>query len=49
VALARHAEQCGREARAIALYRHALALPLPPGEREAAQRELSLLLERARR
>jgi uncharacterized protein YprB with RNaseH-like and TPR domain len=49
VALARHAEQCGREARAIALYRHALARPLPPGEREAAQRGLSLLLKRARR
>jgi uncharacterized protein YprB with RNaseH-like and TPR domain len=48
-ALARHAEACGQEGRALALYRHALTLPLPPAEREAAQRSLGLLLKRARR
>lgn len=49
VALARHDEICGRSERAVAVYRVALDLPLPPAEREAAQRALSLLLKRLRR
>jgi uncharacterized protein YprB with RNaseH-like and TPR domain len=49
VALARHDEVCGRCERAVEVYRTALGLPLPPAEREAALRSLSLLLKRLRR
>jgi uncharacterized protein YprB with RNaseH-like and TPR domain len=48
-ALARHAAACGRSARAMDLYRHALTLALPADEREVVQRHLSLLLKQARR